>query len=144
MHMLYPTPFSESSCDSLSFFTGVYAMAVSEDKVPGEEVGRLKARDPDLAENGLVDYRILEGDGMNLFEITKDSETQEAVIKLKKVKCVRVPNKCVNATSSYVSVIVNGSKWSVREKVRGVLVRWHYFEFLCPLLRLLEESFAFS
>uniref|UniRef100_A0A673HAN8 Cadherin-11-like n=1 Tax=Sinocyclocheilus rhinocerous TaxID=307959 RepID=A0A673HAN8_9TELE len=38
----------------------------------------------DLAENGLVDYRILEGDGMNLFEITKDSETQEAVIKLKK------------------------------------------------------------
>lgn len=64
-------------------------MAVSEDKVPGEEVGRLKARDPDLAENGLVDYRILEGDGMNYFEISKDSETQEAVIKLKKVKCVR-------------------------------------------------------
>ncbi|XP_026123648.1 cadherin-11-like [Carassius auratus] len=66
------------------FAQGVYIMAVSEDKVPGEEVGRLKARDPDLAENGLVDYRILEGDGMNLFEITKDSETQEAVIKLKK------------------------------------------------------------
>ncbi|TRY87378.1 hypothetical protein DNTS_010199 [Danionella cerebrum] len=57
---------------------------VSEDKVPGEEVGRLKARDPDLGENGLVDYRILEGDGMNFFEISKDSETQEAVIKLKK------------------------------------------------------------
>uniref|UniRef100_A0A8C1QGX4 Cadherin 11, type 2, OB-cadherin (osteoblast) n=1 Tax=Cyprinus carpio TaxID=7962 RepID=A0A8C1QGX4_CYPCA len=66
------------------FAQGVYAMAVSEDKVPGEEVGRLKARDPDLAENGLVDYRILEGDGMNFFEITKDSETQEAVVKLKK------------------------------------------------------------
>lgn len=74
-------------------------MAVSEDKVPGEEVGRLKARDLDLGENGLVDYRILEGDGMNLFEITKDSETQEAVVKLKKVKCVReekrVPKKYV-------------------------------------------------
>ncbi|XP_073691957.1 cadherin-11 [Garra rufa] len=66
------------------FTQTVYAMAVSEDKVPGEEVGRLKAKDPDLAENGLVDYRILEGDGMNLFEISKDSETQEAVIKLKK------------------------------------------------------------
>lgn len=66
------------------FAQGVYNMAVSEDKVPGEEVGRLKARDPDLAENGLVDYRILEGDGMNYFEISKDSETQEAVIKLKK------------------------------------------------------------
>ncbi|XP_051986204.1 cadherin-11-like [Xyrauchen texanus] len=66
------------------FAQGVYAMSVSEDKVPGEEVGRLKARDPDLAENGLVDYRILDGDGVNFFEITKDSETQEAVIKLKK------------------------------------------------------------
>ncbi|XP_077085393.1 cadherin-11 isoform X2 [Siphateles boraxobius] len=66
------------------FAQGVYSMAVSEDKVPGEEVGRLKARDLDLGENGLVDYRILEGDGMNLFEITKDSETQEAVVKLKK------------------------------------------------------------
>ncbi|XP_051562720.1 cadherin-11-like isoform X2 [Myxocyprinus asiaticus] len=64
--------------------SGVYAMSVSEDKVPGEEVGRLKARDPDLAENGLVDYRILDGDGVNFFEITKDSETQEAVFKLKK------------------------------------------------------------
>ncbi|XP_056605424.1 cadherin-11 [Triplophysa dalaica] len=66
------------------FAQGVYAMTVSEDKIPGEEVGRLKAKDPDLAENGLVDYRILEGDGMNFFEITKDSDTQEAVIKLKK------------------------------------------------------------
>ncbi|XP_016389643.1 cadherin-11-like [Sinocyclocheilus rhinocerous] len=45
---------------------------------------QLRAHRCDLAENGLVDYRILEGDGMNLFEITKDSETQEAVIKLKK------------------------------------------------------------
>lgn len=92
-HITFYLSFPESSWDSLFSFTGVYAMAVSEDKVPGEEVGRLKARDPDLAENGLVDYRILEGDGMNLFEITKDSETQEAVVKLKKVKCVRVQKR---------------------------------------------------
>lgn len=61
-------------------------MSVLEDKVPGEEVGRLKARDLDLGENGLVEYTLLEGDGMNTFEISKDSETQEAVIKLKKVR----------------------------------------------------------
>uniref|UniRef100_A0AAR2K6P6 Cadherin domain-containing protein n=1 Tax=Pygocentrus nattereri TaxID=42514 RepID=A0AAR2K6P6_PYGNA len=66
------------------FSQGVYAMSVSEDKVPGEEVGRLKAKDTDQGENGLVDYTVLEGDGMNYFEISKDSETQEAVIKLKK------------------------------------------------------------
>ncbi|XP_046696474.1 cadherin-11 [Silurus meridionalis] len=66
------------------FAQGVYSMSVMEDKVPGEEVGRLKARDLDLGENGLVEYTLLDGDGMNTFEISKDSETQEAVIKLKK------------------------------------------------------------
>ncbi|TTO47447.1 Cadherin-11 [Bagarius yarrelli] len=49
-----------------------------EDKVPGEEVGRLKARDLDQGENGLVEYTLLDGDGINTFEISKDSETQEA------------------------------------------------------------------
>uniref|UniRef100_A0A4W4GJI9 Cadherin domain-containing protein n=1 Tax=Electrophorus electricus TaxID=8005 RepID=A0A4W4GJI9_ELEEL len=66
------------------FAQGVYAMSIAEDRVPGEEVGRLKARDPDQGENGLVDYAVLEGDGMSVFEISKDSESQEAVIKLKK------------------------------------------------------------
>lgn len=61
-------------------------MSVSEDKVPGEEVGRLKAKDPDLGDNGLVNYRLVDGDGMNMFELSVDSETREAVIKLKKVK----------------------------------------------------------
>lgn len=61
-------------------------MSVSEDKVPGEEVGRLKAKDPDLGDNGLVNYRLVDGDGMNMFELSTDSETREAVIKLKKVQ----------------------------------------------------------
>ncbi|CAL8258162.1 unnamed protein product [Arctogadus glacialis] len=39
------------------FPQSVYTMSVSEDKVSGEEVGRLKAKDPDQGENGLmVDY----------------------------------------------------------------------------------------
>uniref|UniRef100_A0AAY4CML7 Cadherin domain-containing protein n=1 Tax=Denticeps clupeoides TaxID=299321 RepID=A0AAY4CML7_9TELE len=66
------------------FPQSVYNMAISEDKVPGEEVGRLKAKDLDLGENGLVEYRFVEGDGMGVLEISKDSETQEAVIKLKR------------------------------------------------------------
>uniref|UniRef100_A0A3P9K159 Cadherin 11 n=1 Tax=Oryzias latipes TaxID=8090 RepID=A0A3P9K159_ORYLA len=66
------------------FPQSVYTMSVSEDKVPGEEVGRLKAKDLDLGENGLVAYRLIDGDGMNVFELTTDSETREAVIKLKK------------------------------------------------------------
>uniref|UniRef100_A0A8C7E003 Cadherin 11, type 2, OB-cadherin (osteoblast) n=1 Tax=Oncorhynchus kisutch TaxID=8019 RepID=A0A8C7E003_ONCKI len=66
------------------FPQSVYAMSVSEDKVSGEEVGRLKAKDPDLGENGLVSYRFIEGDGMTVFEITTDTDTREGVIKLRK------------------------------------------------------------
>uniref|UniRef100_A0A673YKE1 Cadherin 11, type 2, OB-cadherin (osteoblast) n=1 Tax=Salmo trutta TaxID=8032 RepID=A0A673YKE1_SALTR len=66
------------------FPQSVYSMSVSEDKVSGEEVGRLKAKDPDLGENGLVSYRFIEGDGMTVFEITTDTDTREGVIKLRK------------------------------------------------------------
>ncbi|CAG00324.1 unnamed protein product, partial [Tetraodon nigroviridis] len=62
----------------------VYQMSVSEDKVPGEEVGRLMAKDPDLGDNGHVNYRFVDGDGMAVFELSTDSETKEAIIKLKK------------------------------------------------------------
>ncbi|KAJ8400442.1 hypothetical protein AAFF_G00395660 [Aldrovandia affinis] len=66
------------------FPQSVYAMAIAEDKVVGEEVGRLKAKDPDLGENGLVTYRLTDGDGIGIFDIATDSETREGVIKLKK------------------------------------------------------------
>ncbi|CAL8254627.1 unnamed protein product [Lota lota] len=67
------------------FPQSVYTMSVSEDKVSGEEVGRLKAKDPDQGENGLVSYRLTEGDGLGVFELTTDSQSREAVIKLKKL-----------------------------------------------------------
>ncbi|XP_059569870.1 cadherin-11 isoform X2 [Alligator mississippiensis] len=67
------------------FPQSVYQMSVSEAAVPGEEVGRVKAKDPDIGENGLVSYSIIDGDGMDMFEITTDYETQEGVVKLKKV-----------------------------------------------------------
>lgn len=82
-------------------------MSVLEDKVPGEEVGRLKAKDPDLGDNGMVNYRLIDGDGINMFELTTDSETREAVIKLKKVRTDRKRlmnlhvHKHVNTTLTY-------------------------------------------
>ncbi|XP_056382079.1 cadherin-11 [Hyla sarda] len=66
------------------FPQSVYTMSVSEASVPGDEVGRLRAKDPDLGENGEIKYRILDGDGAEVFEITTDYHTQEGVIKLKK------------------------------------------------------------
>lgn len=74
---------NKSRCLLLS---GVYQMSISEAAVPGEEVGRVKAKDPDIGENGLVTYNIVDGDGAELFEITTDYETQEGVVKLKKVR----------------------------------------------------------
>ncbi|XP_061692548.1 cadherin-11 isoform X2 [Syngnathoides biaculeatus] len=59
-------------------------MSASEDKVEGEEVGRVKANDPDMGDNGLVNYRLVDGDGIGTFDLSTDSETREAVIKLKK------------------------------------------------------------
>ncbi|XP_039183474.1 cadherin-11 [Crotalus tigris] len=66
------------------FPQSVYQMSISEAAVPGEEAGRVKAKDPDIGENGLVTYNIIDGDGIEVFEITTDYETQEGVVKLKK------------------------------------------------------------
>uniref|UniRef100_A0A8D0G6Q3 Cadherin 11 n=1 Tax=Sphenodon punctatus TaxID=8508 RepID=A0A8D0G6Q3_SPHPU len=66
------------------FPQSVYQMSISEASIPGEEVGRVKAKDPDIGENGLVTYNIIDGDGVDMFEITTDYETQEGVVKLKK------------------------------------------------------------
>ncbi|MFT7810469.1 cadherin-11-like [Arapaima gigas] len=66
------------------FPQSVYTMSVSEDKAPGEEVGRLKARDPDIGENSLITYRLIEGEGMGIFEIITDLERQEGILRLKK------------------------------------------------------------
>lgn len=41
--------------------------------------------DPDFGENAEIEYNIVPGDGGNLFDITTDENTQEGVIKLKKV-----------------------------------------------------------
>ncbi|KAF7242794.1 Cadherin-11 [Varanus komodoensis] len=66
------------------FPQSVYQMSISEASIPGEEAGRVKAKDPDIGENGLVTYNIIDGDGIEMFEITTDYETQEGVVKLKK------------------------------------------------------------
>ncbi|XP_067905175.1 cadherin-11 isoform X1 [Heterodontus francisci] len=66
------------------FPQSVYQMSISEAADLGVVAGRIKAKDPDIGENGMVSYRIIDGDGRDFFEITTDSQTQEGVIKLKK------------------------------------------------------------
>ncbi|KAF7242789.1 Cadherin-8 [Varanus komodoensis] len=66
------------------FAQSLYHFSVLEDIAIGEPVGRVKANDLDTGENAKSSYDIIEGDGMNIFEITPDSQTQEGIIRLRK------------------------------------------------------------
>ena len=48
-------------------------------------VARIKAADADIGSNAEMDYRIMDGDGPGLFNITTDENTQDGVIILLKV-----------------------------------------------------------
>lgn len=63
----------------------MYHFSVLEDIAVGEAIGRVKANDLDIGENAKSSYDIIEGDGMDIFEITSDSQTQEGIIRLRKV-----------------------------------------------------------
>ncbi|XP_024136245.1 cadherin-7a [Oryzias melastigma] len=47
-------------------------------------VARIKAADADIGSNAEIDYRIMDGDGPGMFNITTDEDTQEGVIILQK------------------------------------------------------------
>ncbi|KAG8143986.1 hypothetical protein E2320_001116, partial [Naja naja] len=62
----------------------MYHFSVLEDIAVGEAIGRVKANDLDIGENAKSSYDIIEGDGMDIFEITSDSQSQEGIIRLRK------------------------------------------------------------
>ncbi|XP_060693556.1 cadherin-8-like isoform X2 [Hemiscyllium ocellatum] len=66
------------------FTQSLYHLSVLEDMAVGDVTGRVKANDRDLGQNARSLYEIIDGDGMDVFEITTDSQTQEGVITLKK------------------------------------------------------------
>lgn len=67
------------------FVTGIFHLKVPESSQVGSAIGRIRAVDPDFGKNAEIEYNIVPGDGGNLFDITTDENTQEGVIKLKKV-----------------------------------------------------------
>ncbi|XP_006129446.1 cadherin-8 isoform X1 [Pelodiscus sinensis] len=66
------------------FAQSLYHFSVMEDIALGEPIGRVKANDLDIGENAKSSYDIIEGDGMDIFEITTDAQTQEGIIRLRK------------------------------------------------------------
>ncbi|NXV65730.1 cadherin-8 [Molothrus aeneus] len=66
------------------FAQSLYHFSVMEDVALGEPIGRVKANDLDIGENAKSSYDIIEGDGMDVFEITTDAQTQDGVIRVRK------------------------------------------------------------
>uniref|UniRef100_A0A672YS56 Cadherin-8-like n=1 Tax=Sphaeramia orbicularis TaxID=375764 RepID=A0A672YS56_9TELE len=50
----------------------------------GKTGGKVKANDRDIGENAKSTYSIIDGDGLNIFEIVTDAQTQEGILRLKK------------------------------------------------------------
>lgn len=67
-----------------------------EDVALGEPIGRVKANDLDIGENAKSSYDIIEGDGMDIFEITTDTQTQDGIIRVRKVNDISVLKKIFN------------------------------------------------
>ncbi|KAG7455402.1 hypothetical protein MATL_G00256250 [Megalops atlanticus] len=61
-----------------------YQFTVPESLPVASVVAKIKAADPDLGPNAEMEYRIIDGDGLGLFRVTPDKDTQEGVITLQK------------------------------------------------------------
>ncbi|NXC49789.1 CADH8 protein, partial [Penelope pileata] len=66
------------------FAQSLYHFSVMEDVALGEPIGRVKANDLDIGENAKSSYDIIEGDGMDVFEISTDAQTQDGIIRVRK------------------------------------------------------------
>ncbi|XP_078524656.1 cadherin-8 [Lissotriton helveticus] len=66
------------------FAMSQYQFTVPEDVALGGSVGRVKANDRDIGDNAKSSFDIIDGDGMDIFEVTTDSQTQDGIIRLRK------------------------------------------------------------
>lgn len=64
---------------------GTYQFRAPESSPVGSTIGRIKANDADEGVNAETEYKIIDGDEHNMFEIITDKETQEGAVIVKKV-----------------------------------------------------------
>uniref|UniRef100_A0ACB8FCC3 Cadherin-6 n=1 Tax=Sphaerodactylus townsendi TaxID=933632 RepID=A0ACB8FCC3_9SAUR len=67
------------------FPQSAYQFRVAESTPPDAPIGRIKATDADVGENAEMKYSITEGDGLEMFGVITDKETQEGILTVKKV-----------------------------------------------------------
>ncbi|XP_030634061.1 cadherin-22 [Chanos chanos] len=83
----------------------MYQFSVSEGAAVGTPVGRVIATDADMGENTDMSYVIKDEEGGELFRVSTDSNTQEAVISIKKpldFEKKRTHNVVVEAVNKHV------------------------------------------
>ncbi|KAM7401403.1 hypothetical protein PAMA_005544 [Pampus argenteus] len=66
------------------FTQSIYQFRVPESSKSGTAVGRIKATDRDIGKNAEMYFTIVSGDGMDMFDISTDKDTQEGVITVSK------------------------------------------------------------
>ncbi|XP_025861505.1 cadherin-10 isoform X2 [Vulpes vulpes] len=59
-------------------------LRVLESSPVGTAIGSVKATDADTGKNAEVEYRIIDGDGTDMFDIITEKDTQEGIITVKK------------------------------------------------------------
>uniref|UniRef100_A0A4W5KW76 Cadherin 22 n=1 Tax=Hucho hucho TaxID=62062 RepID=A0A4W5KW76_9TELE len=83
----------------------MYQFSVSEGAAVGTPVGRVIATDADMGENTDMSYLIKDEEGGELFKVTTDGDTQEAIITIKKsldFESKRTHNVVVEAVNKHV------------------------------------------
>ncbi|XP_047398471.1 cadherin-24 isoform X3 [Sciurus carolinensis] len=66
------------------FPQSLYQFSVVETAGPGTLVGRLQAQDPDLGDNALMAYSILDGEGSEAFSISTDAQGRDGLLTVRK------------------------------------------------------------
>ncbi|XP_033707238.1 cadherin-24 isoform X1 [Tursiops truncatus] len=66
------------------FPQSLYQFSVVETAGPGTLVGRLRAQDPDLGDNALMAYSILDGEGSEAFSISTDARGRDGLLTVRK------------------------------------------------------------
>ncbi|XP_015306731.2 cadherin-6 isoform X2 [Macaca fascicularis] len=67
------------------FPQSTYQFKTPESSPPGTPIGRIKASDADVGENAEIEYSITDGEGLDMFDVITDQETQEGIITVKKL-----------------------------------------------------------
>ncbi|XP_012510638.1 PREDICTED: cadherin-10-like [Propithecus coquereli] len=83
----FPEEIYTASVPEMSVVDTIH-LRVLESSPVGTAIGSVKATDADTGKNAEVEYRIIDGDGTDMFDIITEKDTQEGIITVKKVHSI--------------------------------------------------------